>query len=63
MWATLEMCVELAFVIIKDEEGLGVMWLFNHPREVAFAAGTSKCALDDIDHVCTIEKGCAFFER
>ena len=57
MWATLEMCVELTFVVIEKKKSPSVMWLFNHPQEVTFAAGTSKYALYDVDHVCTIEKG------
>jgi hypothetical protein len=39
MWATLEMGVELALVVIEKKKGACMMRLFDHPFEVAFAAG------------------------
>jgi hypothetical protein len=38
MWSFIEMCIELTLIVIEKEKRACVMWLFNHPRKVAFAS-------------------------
>jgi hypothetical protein len=38
MLSTLEVSVELAFVVIEDEESSCMVWLSDHPREVTLLA-------------------------
>ena len=54
MLSTLEMGIELAFVVIEDEESSCMMRLSDHPREVTLLTTFRECAFDDIDHFCTI---------
>jgi hypothetical protein len=50
MWPVLEVLVELAFIVIENEESALMVGLFNHPGEVAFFSRTVKLAFYDCDH-------------
>ncbi len=48
--ATVEVFVELAFIVIENDQGALVVWLLNHPGEVAFFTDALKLAPKDFNH-------------
>lgn len=55
VFRSIEVGVELFFVVVEDEEGLLILGLKDHPREVAFSARALETAFQHRDHTNPFE--------